>query len=103
MIVDLCRGGGLDDQQVSLKKTSHDTNVTTATLLTSPPDVYNCRGASTLPEGARLLNVDQPLQVGGMAYPAPDHTLHGWPEPLFAPPLIGCVRNLRVNGQVSRH
>ncbi|XP_050686791.1 putative neural-cadherin 2 isoform X2 [Eriocheir sinensis] len=100
VIVDLCSGGNLDDQQTSPKKTSHDTNVTTAALLAGPPDFYNCRVTATLPEGARLLNVGQPLQVAGVAYPTPDHIVHGWPEPLLAPPLIGCVRNLRVNGQL---
>lgn len=101
VIVDLCSGGSLEGQTASPRKASHDTNATTAALLPSPPDYYSCRVAATLPEGARLLNVGQPLQVGGVAYPPPDHVLQGWPEPLLAPPLLGCVRNLRVNGEVS--
>lgn len=103
-MVDLCSGGGLEDPQVSPRKAAHDTNTTTAAASPpGPPDAHTCRGAATLPEGARLLNVGHPLQVGGMAHPAPDHALHGWPEPLLAPPLLGCVRNLRVNGKASHH
>lgn len=99
--MDLCSGSSLDDQQPSTKKTSNNTNATTVTILANSLEVYNCRGVATLPKGAHLLNVGQPLQVGGLAHRAPDNTLHGWPEPLLAPPLLGCVRNLRVNSQVK--
>lgn len=71
--------------------------------MAGPSDVNTCRVAALLPEGSRLLNVGQPLQVGGMAHPVPDHTFHGWPDPLFPKPLLGCVRNLRVNGQASHN
>ena len=102
VIVDLCSGGNLEDQLAIRRRSSAlDTNFTTPTFLPSPLDAHSCRGSVKLPQGARLLNVGQPLQVGGMAHPVPAHTLYGWLEPLLALPFHGCVRNLRVNGQVS--
>ena len=102
MIVDLCGGGSLEDQPSTTKKNSvHDANFTTSTFSSSSTDAYSCRGSAKLPRGASLLNVGQPLQVGGMAHPAPAHALYGWPEPLLPLPLHGCVRNLRINGQVG--
>ncbi|MPC15765.1 hypothetical protein E2C01_008568 [Portunus trituberculatus] len=102
VIVDLCGGGSLEDQPATPRKSSvHDANFTTSTFSPSPNDANICRGSAKLPRGARLLNVGQPLQIGGLAHPVPAHALYGWPEPLLALPLHGCVRNLRINGQVG--
>ncbi|XP_045113360.1 putative neural-cadherin 2 isoform X2 [Portunus trituberculatus] len=101
VIVDLCGGGSLEDQPATPRKSSvHDANFTTSTFSPSPNDANICRGSAKLPRGARLLNVGQPLQIGGLAHPVPAHALYGWPEPLLALPLHGCVRNLRINGQI---
>ena len=85
MIVDLCTGDSIDR------------------LLTvrSPPDAHTCRVAAQLPGSSRHLSIDSPLQVGGIAHPPPDHILHGWPIPILARPLVGCISHIRINGEVS--
>ncbi|XP_063872461.1 putative neural-cadherin 2 [Scylla paramamosain] len=96
MVVDLCSGGSIHG--ASMKVTD---DPTTRPPPPVPPDAHTCRGAARLPPTARTLNYQRPLQVGGMAHPAPSHDTYGWPEPIRAYPLKGCVRNLRVNGEVG--
>lgn len=91
MIVDLCSGDSVD-----LLPAAH-----TGTPPTSlPPDAHICRGAARLPRGARVLNTGQPLQVGGLAHPLPDHVSERWPESRSLRSFRGCVRNLRINREV---
>ena len=88
MIVDLCTGDSID-------------NVLSARY---PPDAHTCRVAAMLPgssNSSHHLSLDSPLQVGGLANSPPDHILHGWPIPILARPLEGCVGNIRINGEVS--
>nr|XP_053630333.1 putative neural-cadherin 2 [Cherax quadricarinatus] len=90
MIVDLCTGGGLDEPPTFPSSPAHAT----------PTDAHTCRGAARLPRTARVLNASGPLQVGGLAHPLPAHYLNDG-TPIFRPPHFqGCLRNLRVNGQV---
>ncbi|KAK4296782.1 hypothetical protein Pmani_030755 [Petrolisthes manimaculis] len=101
VIVDLCSGATLDTQpSTSPKFPSHNTSATTTPVLPSPPDAHTCRGAARLPRGARMLNTEHPLQVGGLAHPIPSHIVHGWPISLLTRPLHGCIRNLRVNSKL---
>ncbi|XP_071534605.1 putative neural-cadherin 2 isoform X2 [Panulirus ornatus] len=101
MIVDLCSGGSIDGPPASPPKfSSLNTSTTPSPSPPVPPDAHTCRGAARLPRGAHLLNVPHPLQVGGLAHPAPAHKAYGWPEPLLAWPLDGCIRNLRINGEL---
>nr|XP_053637261.1 putative neural-cadherin 2 [Cherax quadricarinatus] len=72
LIVDLCSGGSIE------------TPLTTAHDHSTPP---TCRASSTLPGTARILNTGGPLQVGGQVHLNTSH-------------LQGCIRNLRVNGQL---
>lgn len=97
MVVDLCSGGGVDGPSTHVK----DDSTTTMPPPFVPPDAHTCRSADRLPASARSLNYLRPLQVGGLAHPAPVHDTYGWPEPIKARQLKGCVRNLRVNGEVS--
>lgn len=101
VIVDLCSGGSLDSQLVPLARSTHDESMPRPPPPPIPPDAHTCRGAARLPAYAHVLNIPQPLQVGGMAHPPPTHTLYGWSKPIKPRPLKGCVRNLRVNGEVS--
>ncbi|XP_071515440.1 putative neural-cadherin 2 isoform X1 [Panulirus ornatus] len=88
MIVDLCSGTSLDTPP-------------TPPSNPAPPDAHTCRGAAGLPRAARVLNTARPLQIGGLAHPPPAHTHYGWPAPLRPRPLRGCLRNLRINGQLA--
>ncbi|XP_045129226.1 putative neural-cadherin 2 isoform X2 [Portunus trituberculatus] len=91
MIVDLCSGDSVD----------HIPALHTGTPPTSlPPDAHICRGAARLPGGARILNTGQPLQVGGLAHPLPDHVSERWPESRSLPSFRGCLRNLRINREL---
>ncbi|XP_071548441.1 LOW QUALITY PROTEIN: putative neural-cadherin 2 [Panulirus ornatus] len=98
LIVDLCAGGPLDVTPIPITRTSHNQSDTP-----TPPSLHDpqkCRGAARLPQGAHLFNTPHPLQVGGLAHPPPSHMLYGWPGPLLAKPLHGCLKNLRVNGEL---
>ncbi|XP_042883447.1 putative neural-cadherin 2 isoform X2 [Penaeus japonicus] len=100
MIVDLCSGASIDGPPAhSSKSALNDSEIPTSSP-PIPPDAHTCRGAARLSRGALLLNAAQPLQVGGLAHPPPAHTVYGWPKPILARPLRGCVRNLRINGEL---
>ncbi|KAK8750488.1 hypothetical protein OTU49_014861, partial [Cherax quadricarinatus] len=90
MIVDLCTGGGLDESPTPPASPAH----------TTPPDAHTCRGATRLPRAARVFNTGGPLQVGGLAHSLPAHYMNEGPSILRPPHLQGCLRNLRVNGQL---
>ncbi|XP_069195696.1 putative neural-cadherin 2 [Procambarus clarkii] len=91
MIVDLCTGNGPDDVPSPPPSTPAHNHSKTNTH----PDAHTCRGAARLPRAARVLNTSGPLQVGGLSHPLPANTLQG-----SFPPFYGCLRNLRVNGQL---
>lgn len=59
-----------------------------------------CHVGAALAAGVGGLKVMAPLQVGGMAHVPPNHLDHGWPASITANPFQGCIRNLRVNGEV---
>ncbi|XP_045584423.2 putative neural-cadherin 2 isoform X2 [Procambarus clarkii] len=100
MIVDLCSGASIDGPPTTPKTSAVNASATPASSPPIPPDAHTCRGAARLPGGAHLLNAAQPLQVGGLAHPAPPHAVYGWTQPLVARPLSGCVRNLRINREL---
>ncbi|ROT65134.1 putative neural-cadherin, partial [Penaeus vannamei] len=99
MIVDLCSGASIDGPPAKSSKSALNDSETPTSSPPIPPDAHTCRGAARLSRGALLLNAAQPLQVGGLAHPPPAHTVYGWPKPILARPLRGCVRNLRINGE----
>ncbi|XP_047489161.1 putative neural-cadherin 2 [Penaeus chinensis] len=100
MIVDLCSGASIDGPPTQSSKSAlNDSGIPTSSP-PIPPDAHTCRGAARLSRGALLLNAAQPLQVGGLAHPPPAHTVYGWPKPILGRPLRGCVRNLRINGEL---
>ncbi|XP_042237522.1 putative neural-cadherin 2 isoform X2 [Homarus americanus] len=59
-----------------------------------------CRLAAPLPPQDHALTVAAPMQVGGLAHALPHHNHHGWPTQLTQKPFHGCIRNLRVNGEL---
>nr|XP_053646348.1 neural-cadherin-like [Cherax quadricarinatus] len=59
-----------------------------------------CRMAASLPPGVGGLRVAAPLQVGGMAHAPPNYLDHGWPAAVTDSAFHGCVRNLRINGEL---
>ncbi|XP_069196001.1 putative neural-cadherin 2 isoform X2 [Procambarus clarkii] len=60
-----------------------------------------CRLAAPLPTQDQVLGIAAPLQVGGLARALPHlHQHHGWPTQLSQQPFRGCIRNLRVNGEL---
>ncbi|KAK8750512.1 hypothetical protein OTU49_014877, partial [Cherax quadricarinatus] len=60
-----------------------------------------CRLAAPLPPQDQALSVAAPLQVGGLAHALPHHHHHhGWPTQLSQQHFHGCIRNLRVNGEL---
>lgn len=68
--------------------------------------VDTCKAGEGCHVGAALavdvggLKVMAPLQVGGMAHAPPHHLDHGWPTPITTNAFNGCIRNLRINGEV---
>ncbi|XP_045111838.1 putative neural-cadherin 2 isoform X1 [Portunus trituberculatus] len=59
-----------------------------------------CHVGAALAAGVGGLKVMAPLQVGGMAHAPPRHLDHGWPAPIASSAFHGCIRNLRVNGEL---
>ncbi|KAK8405263.1 hypothetical protein O3P69_001675 [Scylla paramamosain] len=59
-----------------------------------------CRVAAPLPPQEPVLSVAAPLQVGGLAHAAPDALQHGWPTQVNGHYFHGCIKNLRVNGEL---
>ncbi|XP_068212164.1 putative neural-cadherin 2 isoform X4 [Palaemon carinicauda] len=98
MIVDLCSGGSIDGPPP--RPSSNASSATPSLSPPIPPDAHTCRGAARLPRGANLLNTAQPLQLGGLAHPPPSQAAHGWPTAVSGLPLNGCLRNLRINGEL---
>ncbi|KAK3891745.1 hypothetical protein Pcinc_004389, partial [Petrolisthes cinctipes] len=99
LVVDMCTGGSLEsiytpDHQPPVSTTN--TITTTTTTNTRLPEASKCRVRKTLGAGVHVLNPCRPLQVGGLAHPLPPHLTHA----LTHAHLAGCIRNLRINGQV---
>nr|XP_045618159.1 putative neural-cadherin 2 [Procambarus clarkii] len=95
MIVDLCTGGGLDEPPTPPTSPAHNHSAPH-----TQPDARACRGTAKLPGVAHAFNTGGPLQLGGLAQPLPTHTANGNPPPIRPPHLRGCIRNLRLNGQL---
>ncbi|XP_063876229.1 putative neural-cadherin 2 [Scylla paramamosain] len=92
MVVDLCVGGSWNEPLTSFPAVH---NTSTPVL----PDVHACRGTATLPRKARVLNTGGMLQVGGLAHPLPA-LLVGRDEAPIPLHFRGCIKNLRVNGEL---
>ena len=85
LVVDLCSGGSLDGLGV----------------LEKPEKFTSCKISARLPPEAQHFTSSQPLQVGGIAHPPPSRHTHGWPIDVVSNSLDGCIRNIRINGEVS--
>ncbi|XP_063876230.1 putative neural-cadherin 2 [Scylla paramamosain] len=92
MIVDLCLGDSWDETPTS----SSAGNRTLTPIL---PEAYVCRAAARLPRNDRILNSSGVLQLGGLAQPATTFTVEEM-APLKPTHFHGCIRNLRVNGEL---
>ncbi|KAG7160255.1 Neural-cadherin-like 14 [Homarus americanus] len=88
LIVDLCTGGSLDEAATPPSSPAHNHSA------------LPCKSAARLPQVAGILNTSGPLQIGGLAHPSLPHTLHDGPSSPRPPPFRGCIKNLRVNGQL---
>ncbi|XP_050739443.1 neural-cadherin-like isoform X4 [Eriocheir sinensis] len=109
LLVDLCSGGSLDTTPTPTTTPTTTTSTPnaasllqnlTASTTSPPPTPTPCRAWARLPEGGRYLDTPGPLQVGGWAHPPPPHAEYGWPRPLVERPFTGCIRNLRLNGEL---
>ncbi|XP_076057185.1 putative neural-cadherin 2 [Oratosquilla oratoria] len=59
-----------------------------------------CHISAPLPPHARILNTPAPLQVGGLSHPPPYHHSFAWPIPVPAFSFEGCIKEVRVNGEL---
>ncbi|XP_050740052.1 putative neural-cadherin 2 [Eriocheir sinensis] len=100
LLVDLCAGGSLEATPTTPTTTPRVPHNHTAPTTPPPPTPTPCRAWARLPEGGRYLDTPGPLQVGGWAHPPPPHAEYGWPRPLVERPFTGCIRNLRLNGEL---
>ena len=91
MVVDLCSGGS--------SKSSDE--ISESEFFTTIPEHHQCRISANLPSGGIFLNTPTPLQVGGLAHPTPNSKRYGWPVNIEGVPLLGCIRNIRVNSEVN--
>lgn len=98
LVVDMCTGVSLESLYTPGQQPPVSATNTITTSTSSLPEASNCRVRKTLSKGVQVLNPCRPLQVGGLAHPLPPHLTHA----LTHAHLAGCIRNLRINGQVSR-
>ncbi|XP_066966022.1 putative neural-cadherin 2 [Macrobrachium rosenbergii] len=59
-----------------------------------------CQVRVPLPSGSEVLDVGAPLHVGGLTHPPPHYQDYSWPHPITSISFAGCLRNLRVNGEL---
>lgn len=91
MVVDLCLGGRWDESPPT--PTQSATNSSVTPIL---PESSMCKAVTKLPMGSRVPRAGRVLQVGGLVHPLPPSAAVTRP-----PHFRGCLRNLRVNGEVS--
>ncbi|KAK7070791.1 hypothetical protein SK128_020797, partial [Halocaridina rubra] len=60
----------------------------------------DCRSGVPLSPEDGGLNVGAPLQIGGLAHLPPRYQDRGWPQAITTASFQGCIRNLRVNGEL---
>ncbi|XP_066968093.1 neural-cadherin-like isoform X2 [Macrobrachium rosenbergii] len=63
-------------------------------------DLSTCQARGKLPPFSELLNVNSPLQVGGLARPLYHHSLKLGQSLIMGKPFRGCIRNLRMNSHL---
>ncbi|XP_050723132.1 putative neural-cadherin 2 isoform X2 [Eriocheir sinensis] len=95
MVVDLCLGGHWDEPPPTPSPAAHNTSSTPVL-----PETHACRAVTELPKGDRVLKTGGVLQVGGLVHYLPDLTQGGATMQPRPPHFRGCVRNLRVNGEL---
>ncbi|XP_050723127.1 putative neural-cadherin 2 isoform X2 [Eriocheir sinensis] len=95
MVVDLCLGGHWDEPPPTPSPAAHNTSSTPVL-----PETHACRAATELPKGDRVLKTGGVLQVGGLVHPLPALMLDEASAQPRPPHFQGCVRNLRVNGEL---
>ncbi|XP_037085943.1 neural-cadherin-like isoform X3 [Pollicipes pollicipes] len=59
-----------------------------------------CAAAGTIPPFSEYLNVNAPLQLGGVVHAPFGHRAYGWQHQPVGKPFDGCVRNLVVNSEM---
>lgn len=63
-------------------------------------DSIGCQAKGTIPPFNEYLNVNAPLQVGGLAHEQPDPGLYKWSHVPHGRFFSGCIRNLMVNSEL---
>ncbi|XP_064079326.1 neural-cadherin-like isoform X1 [Macrobrachium nipponense] len=63
-------------------------------------DSSGCQAKGTIPPFNEYLNVNAPLQLGGLAHEQPDPSLYKWAHVPHGRPFSGCIRNLMVNSEL---
>ncbi|XP_068201441.1 neural-cadherin-like isoform X2 [Palaemon carinicauda] len=61
------------------------------------PDLSKCQAFGTVPPFSEQLNVNSPLQVGGLAHPPLPSGSYSWQHLPHGHHFKGCIRNLMVN------
>ncbi|XP_018016523.1 neural-cadherin isoform X4 [Hyalella azteca] len=63
-------------------------------------DSSGCQATGAVPRFNEYLNVNAPLQLGGLAHEQPDSAAYGWSHVPHGRPFMGCIRNLMVNSEL---
>lgn len=68
-----------------------------------PADSAGCLTSAPLPLFHSQLNVDTPLQLGGIYSLSLEPSQYGWTQTPRGVNFDGCIRNLMYNGEVPFH
>ena len=63
-------------------------------------DSSGCQATGKVPRFNEYLNVNAPLQLGGLAHEQPDAAAYGWSYVPHGRPFMGCIRHLMVNSEL---
>ncbi|XP_050723109.1 putative neural-cadherin 2 isoform X3 [Eriocheir sinensis] len=94
MVVDLCLGAR-QDEGLPIPLVAQNISATPVF-----PETSTCRSITRLSRGARVLKTGRILQVGGVVHPLRSHTQGKATKQQHLPHFHGCIRNLRVNGEL---
>lgn len=96
MVVDLCLGGHWEERLPMPSSVPQNSSAMPAF-----PETHACKSTMRLSRGVHALKTGGVLQVGGLVHPVLSHRQSRTTKVPHFRHFRGCLRNLRINGEVS--
>ena len=87
MVVDFCKSATISESDEASSETHFDNT--------------SCQATGNIPPFNEYLNVNTPLQLGGLAHGMLNSGVYRWQYTPIGKPFNGCIRNLVHNSVVS--